>query len=638
MAAIIGPPAHPAPALPHPRSNSRSSEPSAGQQDHHINQEPPPHPQHHLPPRPVYYVQAPPPPPFLPYQWPVSFPFNPFMGFPGIGYSMVMPPFLPPPYIDAPAYVMPHPHLQPVDYRRFFQPPLHAPMAPHQNPYQTRRVRPQQPVIGRETVNSEVQTEPTRRDVTRYSPVVGSDSGQGTASSSPSSSSSRKRFTEVANLTSPTCNTTDAVEVKRKLIDVQSVQKDLQSNVKPSLEMQIGQFGSTRNKNGHFNIWSVSSTESLNPVCSSSQREDVTGKERRHSVPDILMSWGGGTPQAETIGAVDNEQPQTGLQQPSCETEGEKEKCDDPNPTEMGDEDILAQASSTQCHEDQMFNGSETHAAKPVNRENAFMKTLHCIEAIQEGNHDENSVTLPKDTTETLAFIPFSSYQTKPKLNESVWSVESLAPFIPSKEWMLQNSTSEMLKMTKESEVDYPVLPKNDGQRSKCRPRRLSPSKSPVSSMSPKVVHQMTGPNIDVASDLLDDILHHLKDHSGGLSPASLLPKFNTNGSSEPVASKSPNQETSILIEQLTAPLELKQMSAGHCNHSSPLEIIEPQKQQERLQLIVPASDQHDVSPSKKDLVDCGVQCTDLQFCPCQDPTMFNMNKVNGLEMSCGKY
>lgn len=28
--------------------------------------------------RPVFYVPAPPPPPFLPFQWPMPFPYNPF--------------------------------------------------------------------------------------------------------------------------------------------------------------------------------------------------------------------------------------------------------------------------------------------------------------------------------------------------------------------------------------------------------------------------------------------------------------------------------------------------------------------------------------------------------------------------------
>ncbi|XP_038574912.1 E3 ubiquitin-protein ligase Hakai-like [Micropterus salmoides] len=90
----------PSPAQSGPNGGNIHTRPSSGitnsgQQD----PGPPFHPQHHMSARPVFYIPAPapPPPPFLHYQWPMPFSYNPFAGFPGMGYGMVMPPFPPPP-------------------------------------------------------------------------------------------------------------------------------------------------------------------------------------------------------------------------------------------------------------------------------------------------------------------------------------------------------------------------------------------------------------------------------------------------------------------------------------------------------------------------------------------------------------
>ncbi|CAB1447217.1 unnamed protein product [Pleuronectes platessa] len=85
----------------------------------------------------------------------MPFSYNPFAGYPGMGYGMVMPSFPPPPYMDPSAYLLPQPHMQAVDYRRLLHPQVHAPSAPFHNPNQIRRTRPPHTVQHRETMSSE---------------------------------------------------------------------------------------------------------------------------------------------------------------------------------------------------------------------------------------------------------------------------------------------------------------------------------------------------------------------------------------------------------------------------------------------------------------------------------------------------
>ncbi|CAL8343420.1 unnamed protein product [Merluccius merluccius] len=135
-------------------------------------------------------------PPFLQYQWPMPFSYNPFTGFPAMGYGMAMPPFPPNPYLEAPGYMLPQPHLQQVNYRRFLHAQFPATNAPYQSQNQNRRFRAQHNVSAvRETVSSEVQTEPARTEngYADGSPLAGSESGHGTNSSTPSPSGSSGR-------------------------------------------------------------------------------------------------------------------------------------------------------------------------------------------------------------------------------------------------------------------------------------------------------------------------------------------------------------------------------------------------------------------------------------------------------------
>ncbi|XP_059182665.1 uncharacterized protein buc2l [Centropristis striata] len=120
---------------------------------------PRPEEQHHH--KPFFYIQ--PSQPCMPLQsmqWPVPVPmpvsYNPYYGYPGMGYSMpVMPHYQPNPYMEPPGFVLPHTHLHLMDYRRMLNPQYYQTMA-----YHSRRFRYQHNSQTREMTSSEVQTEP----------------------------------------------------------------------------------------------------------------------------------------------------------------------------------------------------------------------------------------------------------------------------------------------------------------------------------------------------------------------------------------------------------------------------------------------------------------------------------------------
>ncbi|XP_028438188.1 uncharacterized protein LOC114558401 [Perca flavescens] len=436
----ISPPAHPGPngGSLHTHANSRG--PTCEQQDtglHGISQDPGPsiHPPVFV--RPFFYVHPPPPPPlpppppFLHYQWPMPFPYNPFATFPGMGYGMVMPPFPPHPYMDAPPHILYHPHVQPVD-RRFLHPQVYAPSAPYQNPNRTHRINPPHTGNVRETVNCEVQTEPIQRG--RYgerSPLIGSDSGRGTGSNSPSA--------EVRSNTLPSSNS----------------------------------------------LMSVSSPDSIVPVCSSFQQEEVV-KERCVSVPDILMSWRGGTPQAKILKMA---LPQNDKHPLAYKTE-EEHKSFYQSPTQTKNGLVAADSTNDNAERNLSSKNSATlfqilklkkaHGERkaecrrenePVGLIGSLKRSLPYTEKLLHShnksrklpnNEQEDDETNPhEDTTEIIPY-QMNSCRTERKMNESVWSVASLPPFVPTKEWLLQNGMLE-------PEVTDPVpmsktLPQNDQQ------------------------------------------------------------------------------------------------------------------------------------------------------------------------------
>ncbi|XP_044033268.1 uncharacterized protein LOC122867019 [Siniperca chuatsi] len=138
---------------PHQPASGSSGAPRP--EEHHHQHH---HQQHH---KPFFYIQ--PSQPYLPMQslqWPVPVPmpvsYNPYYGYPGLGYGMpVMPNYQPNPYVEPPGFVVPHTHLHLMDYRRMLNPQYYQTMA-----YHSRRFRYQHNSQAREMISSEVQTEP----------------------------------------------------------------------------------------------------------------------------------------------------------------------------------------------------------------------------------------------------------------------------------------------------------------------------------------------------------------------------------------------------------------------------------------------------------------------------------------------
>ncbi|TMS09522.1 hypothetical protein E3U43_002181 [Larimichthys crocea] len=727
------PPAHPGLIGGNVQSRPNGSELNSGLQDPGLQQEPGPssQPQHHVTARPIFYVPAPPPPPFLQYQWPMPFSYNPFAGVPGMGYGMVMPPFPPPPFMEAPAYILPHPPIQPVDYRRLLHPQVHPSSAPYQNPNQTRRFRPPHTGPVRETVNSSVQTEPTQSGYGDGSPLVISDSGHGTASnsSSSSSSSSQKRdCADVENYVLPNSNTND-LEVNRTCVngtikhgfDIQhpTGTKIIQSSIKATAETQtfcknsVSQETVPPYKNGHCNMWSVSSQDSMVPVCSSSQQEDEAVKERRVSVPDILMSWGDATPQATRLKIADK-LGQNDLELPSYETEVEREKSVNQNATEAKNGPVVADVENAVNSKDSeaLFKilklPSALHELLSESiKENESLglvgSTRQCLPSRDDLQRSINeSYKLPEDEQEngnetnlhedTSEIIPYqmskNNFQIKKKMNESVWSVESLAPFIPTKELSLQRGMFEpeiIIEMTEEAENGRPstqndnLIVKSTTERRQSR-RFSSPDSIPISdnwliystpaekqrqSEKPEMqsendASEMTGPKQDQSMAPLEkiplDSLTYLQSKENLSTPTKQ--DMNENGSSEPEANQSPNQESLTINEQqekspcspeqkeslpLNSATEKKISSVGPLLLQNGADMClmdrlcgnEEVSQLGNEQLCVPMADQTivKVSPSKGHLVDCGIQCTGF-LCPCEK-VQYSMGLSRGPPFEC---
>uniref|UniRef100_A0A668AQG0 Uncharacterized protein n=1 Tax=Myripristis murdjan TaxID=586833 RepID=A0A668AQG0_9TELE len=690
-------------------------------------------PQPHIPPhpRPFFYMYPAPPPPLLHYQWPMPIPYNPFAGFPGMGYGVVMPPLPPNPYMEAPGYILPHPHIQPVDYRRMLHPQVPAGSAPYQHQNPNRRFRPQYNVpVVRETVNSEVQTEPalttTIGSYGARSPLASSESGHGTNSTSPSSSNSstgKQGDTEVENYILPSSNTKENFLINREIQD-RGTAKDgfktpppasekIQSHLRTPLEPQ----------------------KSMVPVCSSSDRENnIITKERRVSFPDILMSWGSSTPPATALKMVDKMLSSSKDQLASSEeTEAEHEKMGNVNLTEQKSSPVAVDGKDTKDIDTEHFFSCQEHEAphkilklpftipdllsesKKENESAGLVVSLRtCIPSRQWGVSHERLDSLNESqkvpdadqencnesfplekTTEIIPHqMSFSYVQIKRKLNESVWSVESLAPYIPSQDWLVQNGVLEPDVIIEEIAMndengglsthnDYPI---DKVQKERRRSRRFSSDFLPVPTSwlgdQCKVnCHNRfplaSQPNVDVFSTPAEKLDPEKKpDMQCKVHPSQMEGKLkqgpsmeppvkdslaspplmqsemgsstekdaDKSGSSEPGANQSLNQKSLIVIEQqeqspcspelveipLSNPLEgEKSPTIGQLSlHKK--EVIMEQKSavcgnEEASELTIVKLGvkvaYQKLSPSKGDLVDCGVQCSEFQEvnCPCKE-------------------
>lgn len=603
---------------------------------------------------------------------------------------MVMPPFATHHYMESPAYIMPHPHIQPVDYRRFLHPQVPAPNMPYQNPTQGRRVRPPNTVPCRETVNSAVQTEPTQRSVDGYgdgSPPIRSDSGHGSATDSPSSSSSaphKPLVTELQGyiltnektgaLQTKTCaNSTSKFGLNIHLACPTEL-KNMQSNLKATVATQQSQKRSAENqphvnKNTRRNMWSVDSQESLIPVCSSSQQEEETTKERRSSFPDILMSWGGSTPLDTQPTDLEKVLSQDAKQLQSDENQEKRDKLECKSPKEAHT-DAVVDADQILSVSDKLPDSTRTKmvSASSVRQCLAFVDEQtatsdQCLAGSDYGHEgaEENSLEEP---TEVIPYemIFNSCSQMKKKLNESVWSVESLCPFIP-KDWTQQRSvleseviieTAEEVKnegvsslsgrlvFTLSNEMNQSVtesVPVSDSW-----PMYKTPNEKMTMSKQPELIFEPA--QVQEPAPNNSPPVQNLSVQSEDLSLMLGTKKVDEDGSSEPEASGSLKQDSGAGSGQLArGSCSLNQAESLPLSSTvednipnkkrvkSPMErdvvVVPPTTNTEGAvlpsELCVPGTEQGLVglSPSKGHFVDCAVQCSKLLPCAkdcCEEP------------------
>lgn len=606
---------------------------------------------------------------------------------------MVMPPFAPHPYMESPAYILPHPHLPPVDYRRFLHPHVHAaPAGPYQNTNHGRRVRPPNAAPSRGTVNSAVQTEPTQSSVGGYtdaSPPIRSDSGHGSATDSPSSSSSvtnKPLATELENyistnekaraLQTEACTGgTGKFGLNGHMVRPTEL-KSTRSNLKATVVTQKCQKDGQEHqpavyKHARRNMWSVDSQDSMVPVCSSSQQEEDVTKERRSSFPDILMSWGGGSPQATLPADAEKVPGRDGNRLPSDENQANRDQLDCQSPQGTGaagrvNAEILSipkklpESARTKVLE---LASSVRQCLAFADEQVPMWDKCPAVSDCGQERPEENSLEEP---TEVIPYemVFNSSTQTKRKLNESVWSVESLCAFIPSKDWAQHRSVLES-----EIIVEATEEPKDEGTSSSsgrllsklCKEMNQSAAESVPVSDSWLVYDTPAGkmtvskqPEFNLDPSVVQEPAQSRSPPAGNLSlqHEDLLSMLRTkevdeDGSSEPEADGNPQQEpVSETVQPVGSSCPPHQRESLPLNSAPECKITLASKQSlqspvERdvaaapaqtiggavlpTGLCVPGTEQGLVglSPSKGHSVDFGVQCSKLLPCAndcCEEP------------------
>ena len=383
---------------------------------------------------------------------------------------MVVPPFPPSPYVDAPGYIMPHTQLHLVDYRRMMNPHMAPTVA-----YQARRFRYQH-ANTRVMISSEVQTEPTlgQGQMPIHSTANGvsngptsSESGIGrhytSASTSTTTSTSSASSTEMktperlepvvkAMSRQQTSSTfVDSATPRTTVIQDHILFQTEEVQVKHSgtvVDLKIAHCEETAKLVSDFNSGLLDCSTvppylvdgALQKRLPSPQPEELMeGDEERSapaeiaaaypeepclpSCPDILLTGASSTGTNESL-------------PPTEETSSEDALNADAIDTAMTDQakNVIADLSSSvvACGDSQMVSKDDLnvddHDLLP-NSSNPQFKILHL------GERD----------------LQFGEVQ---HLETSVWSVESLMPYVPNTEWLMQNGL-----MTPKKSQEVPLSP-----------------------------------------------------------------------------------------------------------------------------------------------------------------------------------
>lgn len=314
---------------------------------------------------------------------------------------MVLPPFPPASYVEAPGYILPHAQLHMVDYRRMMAPHLAPTMA-----YQARRFRYQQtPPSGRVMVSSEVQTEPVSAD----SPQQGCNTVTSTQSSSESGRSTDSSVLESSpkpNEDKTTCPEKGCVMMMSKMAEettriptvqnggilFQAEEVRIECSGPPSAVKIMHSKETTElasNADGQLLQYNLGSAEDVvlscfPPVPFGDDEERKGTKDLSHlePCPDIVMV--------------------------SCPSNG---------------------SVST-------LEGSIVAPVEPVNSTLVVQGDPSLVKSAQDvcGNSKNihfKILRLPLD---------LQCLDELRQMEASVWSVESLMPYVPTSEWIMQNS------------------------------------------------------------------------------------------------------------------------------------------------------------------------------------------------------
>ncbi|KAF5890573.1 uncharacterized protein DAT39_019722, partial [Clarias magur] len=314
-----------------------------------------------------------------------------------LGYGMVLPPFPPSSYVEAPGYILPHTQLHMVDYRRM--------MAPHLAPamsYQARRFRYQHTTpSGRVMVSSEVQTEPVCTESLQQACNVATSSSE-SGTTGPSSVFSSPRPSE----------------------DTSCVEK--------GCEVLPSKMAGETCKNATVQSGGILfQAEEVRIECS---RSPSAVKIMRSKETTELASNADGKLLQCNVGCAEDVVLRCFQPLPFGDDE-EREGAKDMSPLEDPCPDIVM-VSCPSNGSVSTLEGSIVAPVEPVN------STL-----VAQG--DPNLVKSAQDicgTSKDILFkilrlpVDLQCLDELQQMEASVWSVESLMPYIPTSEWMMQNS------------------------------------------------------------------------------------------------------------------------------------------------------------------------------------------------------
>ncbi|XP_041924726.1 uncharacterized protein buc2l [Alosa sapidissima] len=423
-----------------------------------------PHPEDlHQRTRPFFYVQ--PAQPYMPYQWPI--PYNPYCGFPGMGYPpMGFPPFPPSPYVDAPGYIMPHSQLHLVDYRRMMNPHMAPTVA-----YQARRFRYQHTTNPRVMISSEVQTDPTHGQSPIRSTSNGGPNGPTNCESGRDTCYTGSTSTSTSTSTSSASSTEESTPERTEPVVMAMSQPPTSSTFVGSATPRttviqdhvLFQAEEVQIKcNGTVADFKIAHCEETTKLVS-----DLNGGLLHRNTGAPCLSEGGTTKNPEELKkGVEMRGPA------SCEAASSEEPCLPPCP------DILltgvspsteslppaeGSAEKPNVPNTDAVNTALTDQTKTIAADTGS-SVVACEDFKMVSKDELNNGELNKDDYDLfpssknsqfkILHLPFDlQFGELQHLETSVWSVESLMPYVPNSEWLIQNGL-----MTPQKEPLSPLM------------------------------------------------------------------------------------------------------------------------------------------------------------------------------------